>query len=259
VFAVPKRRGPSSRSSRLTNYVDQACPSRSVRAGDPAAHFNGYAVTIRFSPEHVAFRSVAGALMVAGAPSRFKVTETTDSTVTYTHVLLGAGLFVSGPGELSRFTFLPLDAEVSSLDVISDPHCTFYDGGLCVNDDEGQALPRTVTLEGAVVAPAGASGAVEADVPSSSGLRFVPNPWSRSAGSGELLVDVRREGPIEVRVSDVAGRCVTETGGAGVARGMYRWRWDGVGRRGGDLAAGVYFVRVEDALGARSLRVVRIP
>jgi hypothetical protein len=190
--------------------------------------------------------------MVAGAPSRFAVPQATDSTVSYTHVLLGAGMFVSGPGELSRFTFQALVDGISALDIVSDPHCTFYDDGLCVNDDTTQVRPRTVTLEGAVVV----TGGLPVDAPAlggvGSGLRFLPNP-AREAG--EFQFDIRRRGAARLAIVDVAGRLVKEWQWVADA-GTARRRWGGVDAAGTPLSAGVYFARLEDQEGARNLRIV---
>ena len=227
------------------------------RAGDPAQHFNGYTVEIQFDPTLVAFRSVAeGSLMVAGAPSRFHPYSLNGSVVSYTHVLLGAGLFVNGPGELSRFTFEALGDGISALDIVSDPHCTFFDAGLCVNDDATQVFPRTVTLEGAFAV----TGNPDTDAPAlgsaATGLRFLPNP---TRGAGELLFDIRRPGSARLAIVDVTGRLVQERRWMAAVTGPERWSWDGRNAAGRTVAAGVYFVRVEDAAGARQLRVVRIP
>ena len=223
------------------------------RVGDPAEHFNGYRVKIRFDPARVAFRSVAeGSLMVAGAPSRFATPAITDSVVTYTHVLLGAGLVVNGPGELSRFTFEALSDGISALEVVSDPHCTFYDGGLCVNGDSTQAFPRAVTLEGAFAVTGAPPVGAPALGSAPTGLRFLPNP---TGGEGELLFDVRRAGSARILLVDVAGRLVRETRFVATA-GPARWRWNGSDATGAPVPAGVYFARLEDGAGARNTRIV---
>ena len=227
----------------------------SFQAGTPADHFNGYTVEIRFDPTCVQFVSVAeGSLMLGGAPSRFAFPETGDSTVTYTHILLGNGLFVDGPGELSRFTFRALSPGVSPLDIVSDPHCTFFDDGLCVNDDSTQALPRTVTLRSAVVvvgsAPVDAPtvGAGEARL-----LLFRPNP---ARGEGEFVFTARAAGPTRLTVVDVAGHAILSQLWDELPRGPSRFGWAGRDAQGSRVPAGVYFARLEDAQGVRTARVV---
>lgn len=226
------------------------------RAGDPAEHFNAYRVRLHFDPSLMEFVSVAeGALMVDGAPFRWAVPTSSDSTVTYDHVLIGAGMYVSGPGELSRFTFRALADGVSAIDITSDPHCTFYDNGLCVNDDPGQAFPRTVSLDGAVAV----TGSPPLSAPPTGdavGLSFRPNP---TRGGGELVFEIRRPGAARVVLVDVAGRRVRERVWSDVAAGRTVWAWDGRDAAGVPVPAGVYFARIEDGTGARHTRLVRTP
>jgi hypothetical protein len=225
------------------------------QVGTPAEHFNGYTVVIRFDPARLQFVSVAeGSLMLDGAPSRFAFPEAGDSTITYTHILLGNGLFVSGPGELSRFTFRALSPGVSPLDIVSDPHCTFFDDGLCVNDDSGQALPRTVTLSDAVVVIGGAPvGAPDVDARERRTLLFRPNP---ARGAGEFVFTARRAGPTRLIVVDVAGHAVLSQLWDDLPPGPSRIGWTGRDAQGSRVPAGVYFARLEDEEGVRTTRVV---
>ncbi len=227
------------------------------RAGDPAEHFNAYRVRVRFDPALVEFVSVAeGSLMIGGAPFRWTVPTSTDSTVTYDHVLMGAGLYVSGPGELSRFTFRALADGVSALAITSDPHCTFYDNGLCVNDDPGQAFPRTVTLEGAV-AVTGSPPLSAPPTGDAAGLSFRPNP---TRAGGELRFDrATPGGAARVVIVDVAGRRVRERAWPAGPPGSAAWVWDGRDASGAPVPAGVYFARVQDGSRTRLARIVRLP
>lgn len=225
------------------------------QAGTPAEHFNGYTIVIRFDPTRLQFVSVTeGALMRDGAPSRFAFPESGDSTITYTHILLGNGLFVDGPGELSRFTFRALSPGISPLDIVSDPHCTFFDDGLCVNDDSTQALPRTVMLRSAVVVVG--SGPVDAPDVGAGGARsllFRPNP---ARGEGEFVFAVRAAGPTRLIVVDVAGHAVLSQLWDELPPGPSRIGWSGRDAQGSPVPAGVYFARLEDAQGVRTARVV---
>ena len=76
-------------------------------------------------------------------PNRFTNLASTDSTVTYTHVVLCGGLSLDGPGELSRYTFEGLAVGVSPADIVSDVSCTFFDAGKCVGPDH-PTRPRDV-------------------------------------------------------------------------------------------------------------------
>lgn len=227
------------------------------RAGDPAEHFNAYRVRLQFDPSLVEFVSVAeGALMIGGAPFRWTVPTSTDSTVTYDHVLMGAGTYVSGPGELSRFTFRALADGVSAIDITTDPDCTFYDNGLCVNDNPGQAFPRTVTLEGAV-AVTGSPPLPAPPTGGAVGLSFRPNP---TRGGGELQFDrASSGGAARLVIVDVAGRLVRERRWPASPAGSVSWVWDGRDASGAPVPAGVYFARVEEGPRVRFTRIVRLP
>ena len=85
-------------------------------------------------------------------------------------------------------------------------------------------------------------------------VSILPNPMHSSA---ELRFDTRRDGPLRVAVYDLVGRCVrTLHAGGPVAAGAMRFGLDAHGDDGRPLGTGVYFIRVEDPLGARSSRLL---
>ena len=226
----------------------------SFEVGTPAEHFNGYTVVIHFDPARIQCLSVAeGSLMEQGAPSRYVASVIAESTVTYTHILLGNGLFVSGPGELSRYTFRALSPGASTVDIVSSPHCTFFDDGLCVNDDSTQAFPRSVTLTDAMVVVGG--GPVDAPAVGAnddSSLHFQPNP---TRGAGEFAFSARGAGPARLVVVDVTGRSILTKQWDELPVGPARFAWTGDDERGRRVPAGIYFARLEDAEGVRSARL----
>jgi hypothetical protein len=74
-------------------------------------------------------------------------------------------------------------------------------------------------------------------------LRVRPNP---APGGATIAFSLLRDGPARVDVFDVAGRRVVELASGHLARdGVIRW--DGTGRGGAPVPAGVYFVRLESA------------
>jgi hypothetical protein len=119
-----------------------------------ATQFNGYGVTLGFDPVMAAFDTVTeGQLMkdACGNPNFFPSAVVTDSTVFVDHVILCAGVSVSGPGELSVFRFDPLAEGLSEVRILTDPDFLFYDAGIYVNPSH-PTFPRQVFLENAWIA-----------------------------------------------------------------------------------------------------------
>ncbi|MEZ5066023.1 MAG: cohesin domain-containing protein [bacterium] len=219
-------------------------------AGDPAEHFNGYEVVLQFDPAVLEFVSAAeGSLMIQAAPFRWTVPQSTDSTVTFTHVLLAAGAFVDGPGPLSTYTFRAVANGASPIAIVSDPHCTFVDAGLCVNADSGQTFPRAVQMTDGLVVVGGGTSA-----PESGRLRpgFAPNP---TRGGGELTFSAARAFD-RVRLVDVSGREILGEELAPGVRGSGVWTWDGLGPDRRRVPPGVYWAILEGGSGPAATKVV---
>ena len=225
------------------------------RVGDPAEHFNGYEVTIQFDPAILEFEGVQeGSLMTEASPNRFTFPTETDSTITYAHVILAAGVSVSGPGELSRYRFRSLVEGTSLLEIVSDPACTFLDAGICVNADSAQALPREVTMEdGVVIVTDGATASPEFGVGPEIRFELHPNP---TRAGGDFRFSVVRGGTVRIDVFDVTGRSVYRGAPREVEAGTARVVWSGRGGDGAPLAPGVYFARLSEAAGTRTTRFV---
>lgn len=85
----------------------------------------------------------------------------------------------------------------------------------------------------------GVSGPIAAGL-----LGIAPNPFRTELG---VSLGLGRAGLVSVRVFDVRGRAVRTIGGSVLSAGQHRLTWDGRGRDGRRVAAGVYFLRIEAA------------
>ena len=82
----------------------------------------------------------------------------------------------------------------------------------------------------------------------------LPNP---SHGTALLRFSLPAAGHARLEVVDVSGRRLGSFEGEFPA-GAQMWRWDGRGSDGGDLGAGLYFVRLATPWGTRTERLVRL-
>ncbi|MGQ0720311.1 MAG: choice-of-anchor B family protein [Candidatus Eiseniibacteriota bacterium] len=82
-----------------------------------------------------------------------------------------------------------------------------------------------------------------------------PNPV-RGGEETALALGLSVPSRIEARIYDVAGRYVATLASGPMPAGPHRLVWDGRGTRGGAVAAGVYFVRLESEAGKESRKVV---
>lgn len=98
-----------------------------------AMGFNGYELTLHFDPAILEpLGVVEGTLMTDACVSRFQNVTTTDSTLTFSHVVLCAGVSLDGPGRLSTYRFRAVGAGESEIRIASDPDRLFVDAGLWV-------------------------------------------------------------------------------------------------------------------------------
>jgi flagellar hook assembly protein FlgD len=75
----------------------------------------------------------------------------------------------------------------------------------------------------------------------------------------DLIYELPRGGPVSLRITDAAGRCLRTLVDQVADRGKYVSRWDGLDDRGVPVPAGIYFAQLRTAEGAgvRSVVVVR--
>ncbi|MEQ1832189.1 MAG: FlgD immunoglobulin-like domain containing protein [Candidatus Eisenbacteria bacterium] len=112
--------------------------------------------------------------------------------------------------------------------------------------------------------PAGAAvsfGPYEIVVPQSPlAVAVSPNPSNaRARITLTLPGSARRDGVLhaEARVLDLQGRTVRRLYAGPLARGTTSLAWDGRDEAGAAVGAGLYFVRLDTALGSTTTRVVR--
>ena len=217
-----------------------------------AMQFNGYEVTIQYDPTILEFEGVdEGALMTGACAQTFEILAETDSTITYTHVLLCSGVSADGPGVLSTFRFRPLALGTSPIVVTSNPNRTFVDAGVWVSPAH-PTFPRQVSFEDGLVIVVDPTS--EAPMPSapSIGLRLEvwPNPVVDAA---QLRVLSSREGWFDAEVVDVAGRQVWSQRAWAESNEPLSLEWTPPRGR-----SGVYFVRARLADRTVMERVVSV-
>ena len=83
-------------------------------------------------------------------------------------------------------------------------------------------------------------------------VRAMPNPTTGSAAIGFVLPVA---GPARVVVHDAAGRVVARLSGDAFAAGVHQVTWHGLDDAGRAVPAGVYFIRIETAVGTRSSKL----
>lgn len=92
---------------------------------------------------------------------------------------------------------------------------------------------------------------VEAGPASRAPMAF-PNPF---AAATAIRFDLAATGPVRVAVHDVTGRRVRTLASGTFSPGAHEVRWDGLDDARRPAPNGTYFVRLEDGLGARTVRV----
>jgi photosystem II stability/assembly factor-like uncharacterized protein len=82
-----------------------------------------------------------------------------------------------------------------------------------------------------------------------------PNPFTKST---VVSFSVPRAGFARLAVFDVSGRLIATLQDGPVAAGRHRLRWNGLDERGGSVATGVYFLRLETGERAETEKVLRV-
>ncbi len=144
-------------------------------------------------------------------------------------VIMGAGLFVTGPGELFRWDFTGevngvtdvVAVEVHLVDVNNDPY-----GDL--------VLPPTTVRIGDGTSSTGAPPLPPA------APRLTPNPFNPRT---EFSLDLPTAGPVRLDVLDVRGRMIAVLFDGQSAGGSLRASWDGRDDGGQAAPGGVYLFR----------------
>lgn len=226
---------------------------------DQTAHdFNTYEITIEYDPEIVDFLPpvIEGQLMLGACGNTFKHLAQTDSTLTYTHAILCAGVALDGPGVLSIYPFRGIALGTSPITITSDPDHSFLNEGLYINPNH-PTYPRQVIFHNAEINVLPTAGMDSGEVPP---LEFrleqnVPNPFSIATAVG---FELGAAGPVALEVFDVAGRRVWADY-AEFAPGHHQVTWRGTRLDATALPNGIYFYRLTTAQGVenRKLTITR--
>ena len=196
--------------------------------------------------------------MSESCPTRFQNTTSTDSTVTFSHVILCQGLSLDGPGRLSTFEFSAVGVADTEVRIVSNPDRLFVDAGLWVWPGHS-TFPRQVVFlgGGTTTICVDDTGAIDAVGPDRvrMGLRLLPNP-----AHDVVWLDLHGlpEGALEVDILSSDGRRVNPA--QMVAAGHRQLALSLKDLAGVDLPAGTYFVRARAGDGtqaAQKLVVVR--
>lgn len=229
-------------------------------AGETAMQFNAYEVEITFDPTLLAFEGVAeGALMVQNCPQTFRVSSQTDSTVTYAHSLLCAGVSLDGPGTLSVYSFRALEPGTTALTITSDPDRTFVDDGLWIWPDH-PTYPRQVIFHHANVCiedPTSSAPPVTPLDPAGDGLRLEVSPHPIAPGS---VIRLRRPGPTSTVLDliDVGGRIIWQQVVDGGGSGWMELPWPAELGRSDRRHRGLYLLRARAGEHQETLKVIRL-
>ena len=232
---------PTSSLTRAMWGLDSLAALR-FEVDETAHRFNGYEVTIKFDPEVLTFEGLQeGDLMVNACPNRFRYLTTTDSTITYSHVLLCAGVSLDGPGVLSIYNFRANAYGVTLVEITSNPDRTFVDAGLWIWLGH-PSYPRQVVLHDAIVEISDPNADVGENAGigrRGGGMLVWPNPIRDAA---TVLLDVERNVPCGVSVYDSGGCLVRRILQPVVLNGPRSLIWDGRSDSGRRVASGTYYM-----------------
>lgn len=220
--------------------------SVSISIPEAGAPINGYDAVVGYDPTRLELllplpRSAGeGPLFAEACPQRFlNIAVAPDSTaVTVSHVLLCAGVTVTGPGETYRLDF-------RARDVIGQTHVTLlegtaaYDAGNYVEPLESRGA--RVWIGDPSTAPAPRPTAR---------LTAVPNPFNPRT---ELRFELDQPQRVTLDVFDAAGRRIETVFDGWASSGPFRLTWDGRDGRGRSLASGVYLARLTTSTGLHAV------
>ena len=219
-----------------------------------ARQFNAYEITILYRPDIVDFLPpvVEGPLMHDACGNTFQHLAQTESTLTYAHSLLCAGISLDGPGLLSTYAFKGLANGVSPITITTDPNRAFFDAGIFVSPNH-PTFPRQVFLHNAqiTVGPSAGVRRGEAPPPAFRLEQNVPNPFRTATAIAFELGDA---GPATLEVFDPAGRRVWAAAAAFLGA-RHRVPWYGAALDGAPLPSGAYIYRLTTPEGSESRKL----
>jgi hypothetical protein len=203
--------------------------------------FNGYDAVIGYDPDVLTFlpRPAAqqeGPLMVGACPNRFHVFDSDPDagTCSVAHVLLCAGISVTGPGVVYRLQF-QAGATAAATAIAFLPGTGFYLAGMYVTPL--LTADAIVQVGAAVAAPPG---------PLPARMDVAPNPFNPRTS---IRFDLPHAVDVTLTVHDLQGRTVRVLASGHHLAGLHQVAWDGLNNAGRAAPSGTYLVRLATAAG----------
>ena len=217
---------------------------------EEGAPFNGYDAIVGYDPAALTFlqrpqADQEGPLMTLACPNRFHVftADAAQGRLSISHVLLCAGVNVTGPGVVYRLRFQAGPQEGATTLALLEG-TAFYRAGNYVTPVHMTNASVLIGISTGTPAPAAGTLA----------LRAAPNPFNPSTTFAFAAVDA---GPARLALYDARGQLVRVLLDEAVAAGPRHVRWDGTDGGGRPVAAGVYVARL-DVAGRRAVSRVTL-
>jgi hypothetical protein len=223
-----------------------------LRIAAPGSAFNGYDAVIGFDPDVLSLVPTPlvereGPLMTEACANRFHVlqSDTTAGDVSIAHVLLCAGVSVTGPGTVYRLRFRagPEDA-VTHVRLL--PGTAFYLAG--------EVVAPVVTTDARIVVGSGTAAPADRP-PATPQVSAWPNPFNPRT---TIRCVATEPGLAHLRVHDLRGIAVRDLFTGPVSAGEIVTMWDGRSDDGRPVPSGRYILRLQVGRHASSRGVTLI-
>lgn len=208
-----------------------------IEVGESGLGFNAFELLVSFDPAALTLVPMTpisqqvGPLLRDACPNVFHQSNPSQDTETAACAMLCGGVSVSGPGPIYRLRFRA--STTPQVTVLRLKGFTAYLGGLRLDSAPGPNAAIGIGLPVTLDAGDGS--------PSALMLAAGPNP-----ARGVVWADATmpRATSARLEVLDASGRRIRLLVHGRLAAGAQRYTWDGRRDDGGQVAAGVYFVRL---------------
>jgi hypothetical protein len=221
-----------------------------IEITQPGLEFNGYEAVIGYDTSALTFLRQTpvslqeGPLMTQACGNTFHVfQETAPGSLSVSHVLLCAGVSLTGPGVLYQLRFRAAnEAQTTDIQFLEVPK--FFDAGILVGPVMAMDASVQIGTTTDVGTPAGRRGPSVSAYPNPSREGVVIRAYASHAGAESLVI------------RDLAGRLVRRF--PILSAGDEEWRvfWDGIDESGKRVAPGVYWISLSTDTGVARSRVV---
>lgn len=213
--------------------------------------FNGYDAVVGFDPAVLTFlqrpqSEQEGPLMTEACSNRFHIFEVLPAgdALSLSHVLLCAGVSLTGPGVVYRLRFQAGESNTTTAISLLEG-TTFFLAGMAVSP---------VITEDAVVEVGDVSAVLPERPASQFALRAAPNPFNPMTAISFTLPE---SGWAHLSVFNANGFRVKRLLDEYVGPGRQEYFWDGRDEYGRIVGSGVYLLRL-DVAGQREIRSVTL-